>query len=106
MGVLPYGYADGFFRSLSNNCSLMTSQGAAPVRGRICMDMCMVDLTDLPAVNAGDEVEVFGNRNSVNDLASAANTIPYELLTSVSKRVTRVYLRGGTEVGRELLLRF
>ncbi|MBO4854279.1 MAG: alanine racemase [Oscillospiraceae bacterium] len=105
IGVVPYGYADGFFRSLSNNCSLLTAHGPAPVRGRICMDMCMIDLTDLPGVNAGDEVEVFGVRNSVNDLAAAANTIPYELLTSVRKRVLRVYLRSGAEIGRELLLR-
>ncbi len=106
MGVVPYGYADGFFRCLSNNCSLMTAQGLAPVRGRICMDMCMIDLTDLPGVQVGDEVEIFGAHNSVNDLAAAAGTISYELLTAVSKRVPRIYLRGGKEIGRELLLRF
>ena len=106
MGVVPYGYADGFSRALSNNCSLLTAQGPAPVRGRICMDMCMIDLTDLPDVQAGDEVEIFGSRNSVNDLAAAAGTIPNELLTSVGRRVPRVYLRGGKEVDRELLLRF
>ena len=106
MGVVPYGYADGFFRCLSNNCALLTAQGFAAVRGRICMDMCMIDLTDLPGVNAGDEVEIFGAHNSVNDRAAAAGTISYELLTSVSKRVPRVYLRGGKEIDRELLLRF
>ncbi|MBQ7485192.1 MAG: alanine racemase [Oscillospiraceae bacterium] len=106
MGVVPYGYADGFFRCLSNNCALLTPQGLAPVRGRICMDMCMIDLTDLPGVQVGDEVEIFGAHNSVNDLASAAGTISYELLTAVSKRVPRIYLRGGKEIGRELLLRF
>ena len=106
MGVLPYGYADGFFRALSNRCALMTRYGAAPQRGKICMDMCMIDLTDLPQVDVGDEVEIFGRHNSVNDLASLAGTIPYELTCAVSKRVPRVYLKNGQETERELLLRF
>ena len=106
MGVVPYGYADGFFRCLSDKYALMTAGGPAPVRGRICMDMCMIDLTDLPDVKAGDEVEIFGEGNSVNDMAAAAGTIPYELLTSVSKRVPRIYYRGGKETARELLLRY
>ena len=106
MGVLPYGYADGFQRSLSGKCELVTDYGRAPQRGRICMDMCMIDLTDLPQVDVGDEVEIFGKRASVNDLASAAGTIPYELTCAVSKRVPRIYYRGGEEISRELLLRF
>ena len=106
MGVLPYGYADGFMRCLSGKCSLMTDYGEAPQRGRICMDMCMIDLTDLPQVDVGDEVEVFGKRSSVERLAALAGTIPYELTCAVSKRVPRVYLRCGEEVERELLLRF
>ena len=106
MGVVPYGYADGFFRTLSNRCAFMTADGAAPQRGRICMDMCMVDLTDCPHVQVGDELEIFGANNSVNDFAALAGTIPYELICAVSKRVPRVYLRGGEVVDRELLLRF
>jgi len=106
MGVVPYGYADGFFRTLSNRCSFMTADGPAPQRGRICMDMCMIDLTDLPHVKEGDEVEIFGERNSVNDMAALAGTISYELTCAVSKRVPRVYLRHGQVVERELLLRF
>ena len=106
MGVLPYGYADGFQRSLSGKCELVTDYGKAPQRGRICMDMCMIDLTDLPRVDVGDEVEIFGKRSSVNDLAALAGTIPYELTCAVSKRVPRIYYRGGQEVWRELLLRF
>jgi alanine racemase len=70
------------------------------------MDMCMIDLTNLPQVDVGDEVEIFGRRNSVNELAALAGTIPYELTCAVSKRVPRVYFRGGEEVHRELLLRF
>ena len=106
MGVVPYGYADGFFRSLSNRCTFMTADGPIPQRGRICMDMCMVDLTDRPNVQVGDEVEIFGGSSSVNDMAALAGMIPYELICAVSKRVPRVYLQGGKVVDKELLLRF
>jgi len=106
MGVVPYGYADGFFRCLSNRCSLMTAYGPAPQRGRICMDMCMIDLTDLPEVDVGDEIEIFGPENPVEELADLAGTIPYELTCAVSKRVPRVYIENGEETERELLLRF
>ncbi len=92
MGVIPIGYADGLFRSLSNNCSFMTSEGPAPQRGRICMDMCMIDLTDLPGVNLESLIEIFGEKQSAEELAKRAGTISYELLCSVSKRVPRVYV--------------
>ena len=104
IGVLPIGYADGFFRGLSNRMSVMTDAGPAPLRGRICMDMSMVDLTDLPSVKVGDEVEIFGRRQKVDDLASVLNTIPYELTCAVSKRVPRVYLENGQIVERSLRL--
>ena len=106
MGVVPYGYADGFFRCLSDRCSLMTAKGPAPQRGRICMDMSMIDLTDLPGVDVGDEVEIFGPHNPVEVMAAQAGTIPYELTCAVSKRVPRVYLQNGQVTERELLLRF
>ena len=92
MGVLPIGYADGLMRSLSNHCSFHTASGPAPQRGRICMDMCMIDLTDLPQVNLESLVEIFGAHASLDELAKAAGTIPYELLCSVSKRVPRDYV--------------
>ena len=104
MGVLPIGYADGFFRGLSNRASVLTDQGPAPIRGRICMDMCMVDLTELPDVHVGDAVEIFGQRQRVDDLASILGTIPYELTCAVSKRVPRLYLEGGAVVERSLRL--
>ena len=104
MGVLPIGYADGFFRGLSNRASVLIDQGSAPIRGRICMDMCMVDLTELPDVHVGDAVEIFGQRQRVDDLASILGTIPYELTCAVSKRVPRLYLEGGTVVERSLRL--
>lgn len=105
IGVLPYGYADGFLRSLSNKCSLYTKEGPAKVRGKICMDMCMIDITDMPTVDVGSEVEVFGERNSIDDLAECAGTIPYELTCAVSKRVPRVYYKDGEVIERELMLR-
>ena len=105
IGVLPYGYADGFFRSLSNRCSLMTCEGPAAQRGKICMDMCMIDITDMPGVDVGSEVEIFGRKNSLNDLSALAGTIPYELTCAVSKRVPRKYMRNGEIVSSELMLR-
>lgn len=105
MGVVPYGYADGFLRSLSNKCSLYTKDGLAPLRGKICMDMSMIDLTDLPDIDVGDEVEVFGKNNPIEKLAEQAGTIPYELTCAVSKRVPRIYYENGKIIERELLLR-
>ncbi len=67
--------------------------------------MCMVVLTALPHGAEGDEVEIYGPHNSVNDAARLAGTIAYELTCAVSKRVPRIYYRGGREVSRELLLR-
>ena len=104
IGVLPVGYADGFFRGLSNRASVQTDYGPAPIRGRICMDMCMVDLTDLPEVKVGDTVELFGQRQSVGSLAALLDTIPYELTCAVNKRVPRVYMENGQEIERSLRL--
>lgn len=105
VGVLPYGYADGFFRCLSNKCQLITKAGPAKQLGKICMDMCMIDITDMPSVDVGSEVEIFGQHNSINDLARLAGTIPYELTCAVSKRVPRVYILDGNVIEKELLLR-
>ena len=92
MGVLSAGYADGLPRLSSNRCSYRVAGADAPQLGTICMDMCMVDLTDIPEAEVGSEVELFGPDNSICRLAEAAQTIPYELLCSVTKRVPRVYL--------------
>ncbi|WP_298019588.1 alanine racemase [uncultured Dysosmobacter sp.] len=104
MGVLPIGYADGLFRGLSNRMAVQTSQGGAPVRGRICMDMTMVDLTDKPDVHVGDTVELFGPCQRVDDLADILGTIPYELTCAVSKRVPRLYMEAEEVVERSLRL--
>ena len=105
VGVLPYGYADGFFRSLSNKCTLMTSDGPARQIGKICMDMCMVDISEMERVRVGSEIEIFGEHNSIEKLAEIAGTIPYELTCAVSKRVPRDYYKNGVLIDKELLLR-
>lgn len=91
MGVLAIGYADGLLRAAGNKCAFAAGDGFAPQRGSICMDMCMVDLTELPEVDVGSQVELFGEKCSIYQLSEAAGTIPYELLCAVSKRVPRVY---------------
>ena len=68
------------------------------------MDMSMIDLTGLPDVKVGDAVEIFGRRQPVDDLAAILNTIPYELVCAVSRRVPRVYIEGGKVVERSLHL--
>lgn len=105
IGVVPYGYADGFMRCLSNRYTMMTEEGPACVRGKICMDMCMIDLTDKMGVDVGSEIEIFGEKNPIEKMAELAGTIPYELVCSVSKRVPRQYIEEGRVVYQELLLR-
>ncbi len=105
VGVLPIGYADGLFRAFSNKAKFSTVDGKVQQLGKICMDMCMVDLTDKMNVDVGSEVEIFGRNNDIDEMAELIGTIPYELTSAVSKRVPRVYLKGGKVVERELLLR-
>ena len=104
VGVLPIGYADGLFRGLSNHMAVQTDFGPAAIRGRICMDMTMVDLDDLPDVHVGDAVELFGQRQRVDELAEILGTIPYELICAVSKRVPRLYMEQGAVIERSLRL--
>ena len=91
IGVLAVGYADGLPRLLSGRCSFAAPGGYAPQVGAVCMDMCMVDLSELPETDVDSEIELFGEKNDIYKLSDAAQTIPYELLCSVSKRVPRVY---------------
>lgn len=104
IGVVPIGYADGFFRALSNKYTMLTKDGPARICGRICMDMTMIDLTDLPAVKVGDEIEVYGEKNLIEDAAKMCGTISYELLCAVSKRVPRYYIQDGKVVDYNLQL--
>lgn len=92
LAVLPLGYADGLSRALSNRGSVGFPSGRAPLVGRICMDQCMVDITDLPAVREGDVATVFGPGGpSVGEVAGLLDTIDYEVTCAVSKRVPRIY---------------
>ena len=104
IAVLPIGYADGLFRALSGKLRVLTPYGEAQQVGRICMDMCMIDVTDLPQLKVGDEIEVFGEHQLIETAAKQCGTISYELLCAVSKRVPRYYYLGGKGIDRNLQL--
>lgn len=93
LATIPIGYADGLSRSLSNGRGHFCIAGReVPIIGHVCMDMTMVDVTGLN-VKEGDEVEIFGQNRSIKALAAEMGTIPYEILTGISKRVKRVYFQ-------------
>ena len=93
IAVLPIGYADGLDRRLGNETGEALVGGKrCPMVGHICMDACMIDVTDVDA-KEGDPVILFNHELTVNELAEKTGTIPYEILTSVSPRVKRVYFR-------------
>lgn len=93
IATIRIGYADGFSRRLGNGVGKVYIDGQmAPVIGSVCMDMTMIDVTDLPNVQEGDEAEIFGNHIAVQDVAKSCGTIPYEILTGISQRVKRVYV--------------
>jgi alanine racemase len=93
IATVRIGYADGFNRRFGNsNASMFVKGKLAPVIGNVCMDMTMIDITDIPGVQEGDQVEIFGNNLSVQQLADWGETIPYEVMTGISQRVKRVYL--------------
>ena len=86
------GYADGYSRQFSNGVGKVWVKGElAPVIGTVCMDMTMIDVTDIAGVKEGDEVIIFGSQLPVRQVAGWINTIPYELMTGVSQRVKRIY---------------
>ena len=93
IATIPIGYADGLNRHFGcGKASVWINGHRCPIVGNICMDVCMVDVTDTEC-SVGDSVEIFGNNISVLELADTLGTIPYEILTSVSERVKRVYYR-------------
>lgn len=93
IATVRIGYADGYSRSLGNGIGYMCVRGKkAPVIGTVCMDMTMLDVTDIPEAMEGDEVEVFGKQVPVQELAKATGTIAYEIMTGISQRVKRIYV--------------
>lgn len=91
IAAIPIGYADGLNRHLGRgNCYCLVNGQKAPYVGNICMDVAMIDVTDIPC-KEGDSVEIFGDHLPVTILSDVLDTIPYEVLTSVSDRVKRVY---------------
>jgi len=91
VAIIPIGYADGFSRSLGNGIgSVFINNAIYPTIGNICMDMLFIDISN-SNLNVNDRVEIFGNNHSIYKMADAANTIPYEIISSISNRVVRVY---------------
>jgi alanine racemase len=96
IGVVPLGYADGYSRSFSNNAEMLVKGTRVPVAGRVCMDLSMVDLTEVDNVEKNDEVVILGRQGTetitAEELASRSNTISYEILTSLGSRARRTYV--------------
>ncbi len=93
IGIIPVGYADGLNRKLGNGRGMVYYQGIRiPIVGDICMDMCMIDISGISA-SEGDEVEIFGKHVKIQEIADLLDTIPYEILTGVSRRVKRIYIQ-------------
>ena len=93
VATICIGYGDGYPRQLSNRVGKVWIHNAfAPIIGNICMDMMMIDVTHIPEAKEGDTVELFGDYISLSDIASWANTIPYEILTRIQQRVKKIYV--------------
>jgi alanine racemase len=93
IACIPIGYADGLDRRLGNgSAKVLINDVLCPIVGNVCMDICMIDVTDAQAAE-GDTVVVFGNNPTISQLAEKLGTIPYEILTSISPRVKRIYFK-------------
>lgn len=100
IATLPIGYADGISRLQVGKAKVIVGGKIVPIIGRICMDQCMIDVTDIPDVKVGDEViligeDDFGNKITADDMADNIGTISYEILCDVSKRIPRIYYKDG-----------
>ncbi len=108
IATIPAGYADGYSRSLSNKGYVLIHGKKAPIVGRICMDQCMVDITDIEGVKVEDEVVLIGKQENgeitADDLANILDTINYEIVCMFSKRVPKVYIKGGKVIKTNDLL--
>ena len=99
IATLPIGYADGYSRALTGKAKVIINGKFAPVVGTICMDQCMIDVTDIGDVHVGDEVIVLGKDKDLkfdaDDMAKAMGTINYEVLCMIKQRIPRVYIEDG-----------
>jgi alanine racemase len=94
IATLAIGYADGISRACGNGVAEFWVEGVlAPTIGSICMDMCMIDITHIPTAGEGTEVVIFGENHPIQRLCAQTNIIPYEMLTNVSDRVKRIYIK-------------
>lgn len=103
IATVPIGYADGYTRALGNNARMIVNGKYAPIIGRVCMDQLMLDITDIENVSTGDKVTVIGTDGdccvSAEEIANLTNTINYEIICIIGKRVPRVYFKNGKNVG-------
>ena len=96
IATVSIGYADGYLRAFSNKADMLINGVRCPVRGRVCMDQCMAEVTHMEnQISIGDTAELFGENISVNELAEIADTISYELICLIGRRVPRVYYKDG-----------
>ena len=94
IATIAVGYADGYLRALSNKTRARVGETDVPVVGRISMDLITIDVTDIPNVQAGDVATLIDARQTIDDLADAADTIGYEILTGLGARFARRYVGG------------
>lgn len=96
LAVLPVGYSDGYFRALSNKAEVLINGFRAPIRGRVCMNMCMADITDISSVQAGDRVVLMGTQGTdtidADEIGAWCDTISYELLCAIGNNNTREFI--------------
>lgn len=102
IATIPIGYADGFTRLLTSKAEVSIGGKRAPIVGKICMDQCMIDVTDIDNVKVGDEVVLFGDGENgvphIDEIAEKLDTINYEIVCMVGRRVPRVYVKDGKVV--------
>jgi alanine racemase len=99
IATLPFGYADGYPRNMSNKGEVTINGTRVPIIGVICMDQCVVDITDLKDIQVGSEAVIFGdgsnNTVTIQELAEKAQTNKNDIVSKISRRVPRVYLKNG-----------
>jgi alanine racemase len=93
IATIAIGYADGYSRLLSDKARVLVDGVICPQVGRICMDQCMIDVTNVNNINIGDEVTLFGGEIPVEDIAAKMGTINYEVVCMVGNRIPRVYIK-------------